>query len=237
MKRRLTLLALVLVVGGVMVTSCTKEEPLSDKKEILSFIFEASKNVELEQNILAVINGNTITVDVPFGTVTSGLIPTIEVSPKAMLAPQAGAAMDFSAPVSFTVTAENGSTKDFTASVAVAPAPYIGNWSSNAMDFGLGLMYVKVKISPEGAIQMELKEIVSGDLHNESIKGEFSPQEKPGTEVLVNQTHKWVANQWTEQTNLRTIMYKFESNDNMRFYYCYCYPKVQWAFEVDLHRE
>jgi hypothetical protein len=237
MKRRLTFLALVLVVGGVMVTSCTKEEALSDKKEILSFIFEASKNAELDHNVLGVITDNVITADVPFGTITSGLIPTIEVSPNATLTPIDGGTFDFSTPVSFTVTAENGSTKEFTATVAVAPAPYIGNWTSNAMDFGLGLMYVKVSIDADGDLQMQLEEIISGDLNNESVMGSFNPQEKPQTEVMLNQTHKWVANQWTEINDERTIMYDFHEDGTMRFYYCYCYPLVQWAFEVDLRKE
>jgi hypothetical protein len=237
MKRRVTILALVLVVGGVMVTSCTKEEPLSDKKEILSFIFEASKNVELDHNVLGVISGNTVTADVPFGTVTSGLIPTIEISPKAQLNPQTGVSMDFSSPVSFTVTAEDGTEKEFSASVAVEPAPYIGNWSSNAIDFGRGLMYIKVKINAQGVLQMELQEIISGELDNESIKGVFNPTEKPNREVKLDQTHRWVQGQWSELANTRTIMYEFEPNNKMRFYYCYCYPKVAWAFEVDLHKE
>ena len=220
-----------------MVTSCTKEEPLSDKKEVLSFIFEASKNVELDHNIIAVISGNTITADLPFGTVITGLIPTIEISPKAILSPDQGTIMDFSAPVTFTVTAEDGTTKTFESVVAIAPAPYIGAWSSNAIDFGLGLTYVKVNIVEDGNFTMELQEILSGDLNNESIKGVFNPQEKPETEVLLNQTHKWQANQWAEFTNSRTIMYGFSNDNSMHFCYCYCHPKEEWAFEVELHQQ
>ena len=237
MKRRFKLLALVLVLGGVVGTSCTKEEPISDKKEVLSFIFEASKYVELDQIIIAAISGNTITADVPFGTIATGLIPTIEISPKAIMNPDQGMTMDFSSPVTFTVTAEDGSTKVFESNVAIAPAPYIGSWSSKAIDFGLGLMYVKVNITDDGDFQMELQELLSGNINNESIKGEFNPQEKPGTEVLLNQTHKWGANQWSDQTDSRTIMYVFDEDNSMRFYYCYCHPKVQWVFEVELHQE
>jgi hypothetical protein len=238
MKQRFLVLALILVVGGVLVTSCQKEEPLSDKKEVLSFIFEASKNAELDHNVLGAISGTGITADLPFGVNPANLIPSIEVSANAVISPVPGVITDFSTPVSYTVTAEDGSTKEFTASVIVAPAPYIGSWESNAIDFGRGLMHIRAEIDENGHLVLELKDIMTGELDSESVKGRFDPKTKPGVEAELVQTHKWASNQWTEMENQRTIMYQMKDNNNiLRLYYCYCYPKVAWAFEADLYSE
>jgi len=238
MKLRFITLALVLVVGGVFLSSCQKEEILSSKKEILSFIFEASKNTELDRNIVGVISGNSITANVPFGTSIVNLIPSIEVSPKAQLNPSGGIGTDFTSPVSFTVTAEDGSTQDFTTGITVEAAPYIGTWTSGTIDFGLGLMHVALYVNAEGEICIEFQELISGELNSQSLKGTFDPLSKPNEEIQLIQTHNWTSNQWCEISDCRTVMYYFEANisSKMRFFYCYCYPKDSWAFEVDLNK-
>lgn len=48
MVRKTAFLALLLLVGAAFFSSCKKEE-LSSKKEILSLIFEASKNPQLDR--------------------------------------------------------------------------------------------------------------------------------------------------------------------------------------------
>ncbi len=203
---------------------------------MLSFIFEASKNVDLEQNVLGVISGTTITANVPFGTDITSLIPTLEVSPKAQLTPGSDLVTDFSSPVNFTVTAEDGSSKVFTAEISVTPAPYIGKWESNAIDFGLGLMHVMLDINADGTLTLELKEMITGDLDSHSMKGYFDPLSKPKNEIMVTQTHQWIDKKWTETESQRTIMYHFDKAPMMHFFYCYCYPKSNWAFEVDLNK-
>ncbi len=235
MKRRFFPLALVLVLGGVFLTSCQKEELLSSKKEVLSFIFEASKNAELDHNTIGVISGTLITANVPFGTTISSLTPSIEVSPKAQLSPSETSITNFTSPVSYTVTAEDGTTKVFTTNMVVEPAPYMGTWVSNSIDFGLGLMHIEVIIDAEGNFQMEFQEMISGDLGEQSLKGRFDPLSKPNSDIFVEQTHKWSANQWVEFAGTRTIMYNFEASPKMHFYYCDCYPKSGWVFEVDLN--
>jgi len=236
MKRRLIVLALVLVFGGVFLSSCQKEE-LSSKKEVLSFIFEASKNVELDRNIISVISGSEITANVPFGTDVTNLIPTFEVSPKAIINAVEGQSTDFSSPVSYTVSAEDGTTKTFTTLVVVASAPYIGTWSSNAIDFGLGLMRVELLIDESANMTMELPEFVSGELDGQSVKGKFEPITVENVETKLNQTHQWQSNQWREVPLERTIMYEIGANNVMRFYYCYCYPRIEWAFQVDMQKQ
>jgi hypothetical protein len=52
-----------------------------------------------------------VDVHVPFGTDLSALVPDISVSPGATVDPSSGSAADFSSPVLFTVTAEDGTTQ------------------------------------------------------------------------------------------------------------------------------
>src|SRR5690606_25439241 len=119
-------LSLFLCIG---ITSCssdddggdTNETPKSNAKAITGFKFNASNNENLDENIAAVINENdkTITAAVPYGTDITSLVPTIEVSEGATVSPEGG--QDFSSEVTYTVTAEDGTKAQYTATVNVAP--------------------------------------------------------------------------------------------------------------------
>ncbi len=62
----------------------------------------------------------TITVNVPFETDITNLTPEIEISAGASVSPASGVAQDFSSPVEYTVTAEDGITSQkYTVSVVV----------------------------------------------------------------------------------------------------------------------
>jgi hypothetical protein len=61
----------------------------------------------------------TITVTVPYTPIFSALQPTITVSPKATVSPASGTAIDSTNPVTYTVSAENGSTATYTLTVIV----------------------------------------------------------------------------------------------------------------------
>jgi large repetitive protein len=67
----------------------------------------------------SVINNttNTVTVIIPYGTDRTALAPTITLSPNAAVAPLSGVARDFSNPVTYTVTAENGTQRVYTVTV------------------------------------------------------------------------------------------------------------------------
>jgi hypothetical protein len=66
-----------------------------------------------------VVGADTVTVTVPLFTDVSALSPTIVVSDRATVSPASGTAQDFSSPKTYTVRAENGSTKTYTVTVAV----------------------------------------------------------------------------------------------------------------------
>ncbi|NLI93675.1 MAG: hypothetical protein GX434_16230 [Peptococcaceae bacterium] len=74
---------------------------------------------------------HTITALVPAGTDLTALVPTITVSAKATVSPSSGAATNFTGPVTYTVTAENGTTQTYTVTVSVPPAPTITSFTPN----------------------------------------------------------------------------------------------------------
>jgi hypothetical protein len=89
----------------------------SSSKAITSFAFNA-----LSPAVTATINeaAKTITATVPAGTNRTALVPTIAVSAKANVSPASGEAKDFTGPVVYTVTAEDGSTVTYTVTVSLA---------------------------------------------------------------------------------------------------------------------
>ncbi|WP_173076297.1 DUF5018 domain-containing protein [Tenuifilum thalassicum] len=76
---------------------------------------------EIPGQISATIDANAATVDVlmPFGTDVTSLTPTITVSAAATISPASGVSQDFTNPVTYTVTAQDGSTKVWTVTVTV----------------------------------------------------------------------------------------------------------------------
>lgn len=90
-------------------SSCQKK---SSEKDILSFRF-VSPNVE------ASIEDKNIVAIMPSGTDVTNLVPVISVSDKATVNPASGEPKDFTQPVSYTVTAEDGSQAVYSATVIV----------------------------------------------------------------------------------------------------------------------
>lgn len=236
MVRKITFLALFLLAGAVVLNSCKKEE-LSSKKEILSFFFEASKNAQLERNFTGDIVGSNISAEVAFGVDVTNLVPSIEISPRATISPEPGIATDFTGPVVYTITAEDGSTKVFTTAVLPAPAPYIGTWSGGPIDFGMGLMRVTAVITKDGDITLEFVEIMTGEKDDLSIKGYFEPVSRQNTEIKVDQTERWVNNQWKSESTNRTIMYQVITPQTLKLFYCLVYPVNEWCFQLNLNKQ
>ena len=64
---------------------------------------------------------HTVTLDVEAGTDVSELVPTIEISTNATIDPASGVSQDFTTPVEYTVTAENGNEQIWTITVTILP--------------------------------------------------------------------------------------------------------------------
>jgi len=69
---------------------------------------------------MGAISGTNIMVPVPYGTTVTALAPTLAVT-GASVSPASGAPQDFTNPVSYTVTAQDSSTKIYTVTVVVTP--------------------------------------------------------------------------------------------------------------------
>lgn len=120
MKTRLALLSALLLF--VLVLACKKDpDPAPTKssaKALSSFTFGS-----LSPAVVGTVSGNTVMATVPFGTAVTALAPTIVVSDKATVSPASGVAKDFTNAVTYTVTAEDGTTQVYTVSVGVGVAP------------------------------------------------------------------------------------------------------------------
>jgi len=86
---------------------------LNNQAEIISF--------DIPGQVSSNINSTNATVDIvmPIGTDVSALVPTITISQGASISPLSGVAQDFTNPVTYTVTAEDNTTKNWTVTVTV----------------------------------------------------------------------------------------------------------------------
>jgi hypothetical protein len=107
--------------------SATPAAVLSSAKDFIAFSLLGH---------VGTISGTNISITVPFGTNPNGLTPTYTVSPLASALPLATTPVDFTTPQTYTVTAQDLTTKDYLVTVTVAPPPVvspsalIGHWIS-----------------------------------------------------------------------------------------------------------
>ena len=111
--------SLLILAMFVTLSSCGDDDNpaspgKSSAKEITSFKFEA-----FDPDIAGTIDnvGKKVTVKVPLLTDVTNLNPTIAVSPKATITPASNVPQDFTNPVQYTVTAEDGSSAVYTVTV------------------------------------------------------------------------------------------------------------------------
>jgi hypothetical protein len=99
-----------------MVTVTISDPLPSNDKDITSFKFS-----DFSPEVIGTITVDEVTLLVPNGTDVTSLVPSIEISEGAQISPQSGTAQDFSIPVTYTVTAEDESTKAYTVTVTIDP--------------------------------------------------------------------------------------------------------------------
>ena len=87
----------------------------SSEKSIASFNFKNPLAVGTIDD-----TNYTVTITVPPDTDVTNLSPTIQVSNSAIISPASGIPQDFTNPVTYTVTAQNGSVQKYVATVNVA---------------------------------------------------------------------------------------------------------------------
>ena len=92
-----------------MFCSCKKQ---NGDKQIISFEFTTPAAIGVIDE-----NAKTITVGVPLMTDVTALVPVIKVSDKATVSPASGVTQNFTYPVTYTVTAEDGSVANYIVTV------------------------------------------------------------------------------------------------------------------------
>ena len=105
----------LLTVAGLLLAflSCTKDSVnlFADTNSIISFSFGITgEQVTIREEGKDNVVGNSINVVLPAGTAVDNLTPTI-VHDGVSTDPESGVAQDFTNPINYTVTAENGSEK------------------------------------------------------------------------------------------------------------------------------
>lgn len=104
------------ISSALTVSQAETDDELSSENQITGFWFElegADGDIDQENK--------TINVTVPYGTNVTSLAPNIIISDYAEVSPQSRAAVNFTNPVTYTVTAEDGSTQDYVVTVSIAP--------------------------------------------------------------------------------------------------------------------
>ncbi len=87
--------------------------------------------LRMPDSVYAAINGSTITLHVPDSTDVKTLAPTFELARFANANPASGTVRDFSQPQTYTITAQDKSTRDYTVRVVKTSAPMQFTWASN----------------------------------------------------------------------------------------------------------
>ncbi len=100
----------------------TVSATVSSENDILVFSVEGSEED-------AVIGDGTVDLVMPYGADLTTLVPTIEVSAGASLNPASGIAQDFTSPVVYTVTAQDGTSRDWTINITNKEVYYINVYS------------------------------------------------------------------------------------------------------------
>ncbi len=118
---------ILIVFISVLLVYCNKDDDTQSKtksseKELISFIFKASDNNVFNQDINGTIdqNNKTVSIVVPNGVNITALEPTIVVSPDATIAPEGS--QDFTNPVFYEITAEDGTKETYTATITITPS-------------------------------------------------------------------------------------------------------------------
>ncbi len=87
--------------------------PVSTETDIISFVIAEEVGPAIIDELW-----HTVSIEVPYGTDVTALLPTIEISDRATILPGSGVPGDFTAPLAYTVLAEDGTTsQDWTVTV------------------------------------------------------------------------------------------------------------------------
>jgi len=102
------------LVGDKVLVRISRRTAVEPEKRIVSFVVGATAGVIDDFN-------HTVTLGLPVGTDLSNLTPTVTISTDATVSPISGATVNLTNPVTYTVTAQDSSTQDYTVTVIAVP--------------------------------------------------------------------------------------------------------------------
>lgn len=173
----------------ITIVSCSKSEDTpqneqpskSSVKQILSFVFSNDDNSGISETVTATINeeGKTIAASFPFGTDISSLTPTISVSPLANASPSG--ANDFSSPVIYEVTAEDGSKVSYTVNITIDNRDaFITTWKTTAANETIAFYIQSSKTNVNYQVDWG-----DGSIENNINSGASHEYSSPGTYMVI----------------------------------------------------
>lgn len=115
MKRTMNRALAVAMLAGALFVACDTSGDVAGKAEKKITAFDLADPAA--SGVIAEAN-HVISIPVPFGTDVTALVPTIAHT-GASISPASGTAQDFTGPVTYTVTARDGSTQAYSATVLV----------------------------------------------------------------------------------------------------------------------
>lgn len=131
MKKLLLFLTLATFLGACKKTDPEVEVPKSSAKTVTAFKFLKANNTSLESDATGVVQGNTITLDIPANVTSREFVATFTLAAGAKLTVGSVEQVsgttknDFSNAVTYTVTAEDGTSSNYSVQVkstGVAPS-------------------------------------------------------------------------------------------------------------------
>lgn len=106
----------------LLAISCTKTVDKSSAKNIISFYLKNNDGSTLDTSKVEIhITGDSINIMLPPGTALNGLIPDIKITGVSIY-PSSGTPQNFSKPVTYTVTAQDGTSTIYYVTIGFQPA-------------------------------------------------------------------------------------------------------------------
>lgn len=133
MKKKLyagiTILIFIITACGGSGSKSKKQYPrfASGENEIINYIFPASKNAQLSGDVTGTVTDSAINLTVPYNVDLNGLIAeytsnSTDVEVNGVVQESGVTANNFTSPVEYSITADNGDIQKYTVSVTKAPS-------------------------------------------------------------------------------------------------------------------
>ena len=104
------------LISSLFASACSPPS----SKALEAFTLKAAQNPALEADVAGAIDGTSVRLILPYGAAVQGLVPTLQFEGKTV-SPASGVAQDFTLPVTYRITAADGSSQEFTATAALQP--------------------------------------------------------------------------------------------------------------------